>query len=204
MGCPARARRGGVLCSRGKRKHITLPPDPARQRGGRPVAQISRCSRGRSDPLWQHARPLRSTVRMTEALALSDRRVLRELDLGDFPLRLFDSHCTLGGRRHTFDRECSTATGIDTRIRLDGLPLDFGEDPRAFIHRNEVCADSATHVAGYGFRNHLYICHDDGRFERLLLLVPADLPPVKNWSPFAFPDASLGFIHSMDPLVVLR
>jgi hypothetical protein len=141
---------------------------------------------------------------MTEALALSDRRVLRELDLGDFPLHLFDSHCTLGGRRYTFDRECSTATGIDTRIRLDGLPLDFGEDPRAFIHRNEVCAVSATHVAGYGFRNHLYICHDDGTFERLLLLVPADLPPGKNWSPFAFPDASLGFIHSMDPLVVLR
>ena len=141
---------------------------------------------------------------MTEALALSHRRVLRELDLGKFPLHIFDSHCMLGGRRHAFDRQCSDGTGIDTLIRLDGQPLDFGEDPRAFIHNNAICAVSATHVAGYGYRNHLYICHGNGTFERYLLLIPTDLPPGKNWSPFTFPDGTLGFVHTMDPLVVLR
>jgi len=141
---------------------------------------------------------------MTETLALSNKQILRELDLGNFPLHIFDSHCTLAGQRHTFDRECSDSSGIDTLIRLDSQPLDFGEDPRAFVHNNEVCAVSATHVAGYGYRNHLYICHHNGIFERFLLVVPTDLPPGKNWSPFTFPDGGLGFVHTMDPLVLLR
>jgi hypothetical protein len=141
---------------------------------------------------------------MTQTLVLSSRQVLRELDLGSFPLHLFDSHCTLGGRRHIFDRECSDGSGIDTLIRQNGQPLDFGEDPRAFVHNNQVCAVGVTHVAGYGPRNHLYVCHAGGTFERFLLLVPTDLPPGKNWSPFTFPDGGLGFIHSMDPLIVLR
>ncbi|HLJ05303.1 MAG TPA: hypothetical protein VKT26_03475 [Acetobacteraceae bacterium] len=141
---------------------------------------------------------------MTETLALSNKQVLRELDLGKFPLHIFDSHCMLAGQRHTFDRECSDGSGIDTLIRLDSQPLDFGEDPRAFVHNNEVCAVSSTHVAGYGYRNHLYICHHNGTFDRLLLVVPTELPPGKNWSPFTFPDGGLGFVHTMDPLVLLR
>lgn len=138
-----------------------------------------------------------------EPLALSDRSVLRALDLGAFPLHLFDSHCRCGGRRYVFDREFALPNGMDTVIRLNGTRLDFGEDPRAFEHRGAVCAVSAVYMGGYGFRNHLFVI-EGAAFDRLFLQVPSHLAPGKNWSPFTFANGDLGFIHSMDPLVVLR
>ncbi len=133
---------------------------------------------------------------------LGTRRTLLDDRPDGRSVHIFHSYCETFGRRWCATRRVHDGDWPASMLQLDGQTLDFGEDPRLFVHNGRPAIVAVTHIAGYGMRNHLYEIHD-GTFTRSILLLPEDLAQGKNWSPFTAQDGGLGFVHGFDPPTIL-
>lgn len=136
--------------------------------------------------------------------------ILRTFSCGEDPLDIFDGYAELHGvrlrscRRWLGQSHASHGVWLSSRVVFRGQELDYGEDPRIFVHQGRICISSCVWSQDHGFRNHLMEIDGDGAWKRYYLMPPTDLEAGKNWSPFSFPDGSLGFVHSFSPLKILK
>lgn len=143
-------------------------------------------------------------------IELQDAELLREFHCSDDPLDIFDSYANFEDRKfHCCRRWFGQARGRiggfrDSRVVVGGNDLDYGDDPRLFVHQGRLCTVSATYSSLHGFRNHLIVFDAPDRWSRHFLMPPLGLDPGKNWSPFEDSSGRLNFVHSFSPLVVLR
>jgi hypothetical protein len=145
---------------------------------------------------------LTDPVRPLPELNLHSRKVLLDDRPNGVDVSIFHGFCEISGRQWCATRRVRGGDWGASTVELDGEHLDFGEDPRIFVHLGRPAIVSAVYMPGYGMRNHLYEMHDGG-FTRSLLLPPENLPSGKNWSPFSARDGSIGFVHSFDPPTIL-
>jgi hypothetical protein len=136
-------------------------------------------------------------------LALTGRTVRQAFRLNERPLDIFHSYVEVGGKLSCATRRYITDDSELTKIMFNGDMIDYGEDPRAFVFEGKPAVVSVVALYGYDYRNHLYRFDLTG-VNRAAFVLPKGMSPGKNWTPFTFPDGSLGIIHSFDPLVVLR
>jgi hypothetical protein len=141
---------------------------------------------------------------VSNIVSLNERREIRSYSLGGSQTDIFDGYAKINGTMAWSCRRCHNEDWYNTRIVVNGEDLDFGEDPRLFVHQGVLHVSCCVYNPGYGFRNHLIQLASARNWRRWILLPPNDVDSGKNWSPFAFPDGRLGFIHQFSPLVLLR
>ena len=141
-----------------------------------------------------------STVR---SVTILDTQVLKEFRFDQPELEVFDSHCRHETGLFSATRRVRNRNWIGCNLVFGGVEMAFGEDPRVFSYRGRPAAYSCVYRPGFDFRNHLFE-YIDGQVRSSIVLTPKTVPPGKNWSPFTFRNGDLGFIHSFDPLIVLR
>jgi hypothetical protein len=134
---------------------------------------------------------------------LESRKVLFRPSLIEDIIDVFQGWCEADGSRHMTTRRCLDHDWLNSKITFDGRVLDFGEDPRPFVFEGRPAIVACVYGPYFGYRNHLYKIERDS-FSRSILLIPEYLSVGKNWSPFTYADGTLGFIHSFDPLVLLK
>ncbi len=138
-----------------------------------------------------------------------DKAVIRNFKCSDNPLDIFDGYVELDGkilhscRRWFGQGDNHVGEFLSSRVVFRGKELDYGDDPRIFLHQGQVNILSNTFSELHGFRNHLSVINERGDFDRYYLMLPLGLSQGKNWSPFEFPDGRLGFVFSFSPLIVL-
>jgi len=142
-------------------------------------------------------------------VAITGMSVLRTFKCSDNPLDIFEGYVQHGSVRL---RSCRRWFGqgvgkygewMSSRIIFRGEDLDYGEDPRIFLHQGRVCIVACSYTAEHGFRNHLIEFRGPDRWVRYFLMPPKSVEPGKNWSPLELPDGRLAFVHSFRPLRLL-
>jgi hypothetical protein len=141
---------------------------------------------------------------MVTSARLADCCELRRYSLGTSPLDIFDGFAVASGGTVRTCRRCYHQDWYNTRVIINGHDIDFGEDPRIFVHHGVAHVAACVYLVGYGFRNHLIEFTSNATWRRWLLVVPSSIDPGKNWSPITFPDGRLGFVQQFSPLVLLR
>jgi hypothetical protein len=136
-------------------------------------------------------------------------KVLRTFKCSDNPLDIFEAYVDLGDTRL---RSCRRWFGqgvgkygewLNSRVIFRGEDIDYGDDPRVFLHQGRVCIVASIYSADHGFRNHLIEFQGADRWTRYFLMPPKAVEPGKNWSPMQLPDGRLAFVHSFSPLRLL-
>lgn len=141
--------------------------------------------------------------KMNSIIEFRYRKVCCEFPLNLDPLDIFHGYCEINGKRHQVTRRWFNHDWINSVVTFDDRVLDYGEDPRVFVHQNQPAIVSVVCRPRYGFRNHIFEIDHQG-FRRSILVLPASLSTGKNWSPFSFWDGRVGFVHSFDPPIILR
>jgi len=166
--------------------------------------------------IWRHLEFMTSSAEETEAMSwrtapqVIRANVLRRFSCAENPLEIFDGYCLHQGVRVRSARrwfgQAPDRIGefLNSRVILAGHELDYGDDPRVFVHQGRIHLHATMYTAGFGFRNHLIEILSPTEWRRYFLMLPDGVEQGKNWSPFEFPDGQLGFIHSFTPLRILR
>ena len=133
---------------------------------------------------------------------LHSRTVLLDDRPNGRSLTIFHSYCEALGKRWCATRRVVDGAWADSSVELDGQRLDYGEDPRIFVHAGRPAIVAVVSLPGHDLRNHLYEVDRRG-FERSILLPPQSWSAGKNWSPISCWDGKIRFVHSFDPLTIL-
>lgn len=154
--------------------------------------------------------PSSTVAGIEQRIELQDAQLIREFYCSDDPLDIFDAYAFLDRQRvhccrRWFGQSKQRIGGFrDSRVVVRGIDLDYGDDPRVFVHQGRLSVLSATYSPTHGFRNHLIVFNSTDRWSRYFLMPPLGLNPGKNWSPFEDRSGRLNVIHSFSPLVILQ
>ncbi len=140
---------------------------------------------------------------------ITEAKVLRTFKCSDNPLDIFEGYVDFDGarlrscRRWFGQGESKYGEWLNSRVIFRGEELDYGDDPRVFVHQGKVCLVAVIHTEEHGLRNHLIEFQAPDRWVRYFLMPPKQVDPGKNWSPLQLPDGRLAFVHSFSPLRLL-
>ena len=153
--------------------------------------------------------PLQQLYARQRSVCITGMNVLRTFNCSDNPLDIFEAYVDFGGVRL---RSCRRWFGqgvgkygewLNSRVIFRGEDLDYGDDPRIFLHQGNICIVANVYTVDHGFRNHLIEFQASDRWARYFLMPPKQVEPGKNWSPLQLPDGRLAFVHSFSPLRLL-
>jgi hypothetical protein len=153
--------------------------------------------------------PIQQIFNRQRTVCVTGMSVLRTFKCSDNPLDIFEGYVEYDGARL---RSCRRWFGqglgkygewLNSRVIFRGEDLDYGDDPRIFLHQGKVCIVANVYSADHGFRNQLIEFQSPDRWVRYFLMPPKAVEPGKNWSPLQLPDGRLAFVHSFSPLRLL-